>query len=155
MIYKWRVPIYPNVSAQSAGERIEELEKQHGSVTPQILLDDSRPKEAVLHPCYEWDDSVAAEKYRLYQSKKIVGNIVTVTVSEEKQAQEPIRAYVSINNRNEQGVYVSSIKALSDEDTREVVLENARSELRAFIKKYKGLVNVVELLEEVIADETL
>lgn len=152
MVYKWKVPLYKAVSAQQAGERIEELDRIHGEVTSQILLDDSRPEDAVLHPCYEWDDSVAAEKYRLHQSKKIIGNLVVVSVSEENiDSEEPphINAFVTVNERNEKASYRPTTIALSDENMKEQILKNATAELRMFKAKYDGLVDFATLIKEV------
>ena len=90
-VYKWR-NAYGKVSAQTAGEEIEKLCDIHGEVTPKILLDKSRPEEAALHKCYEWDDSKAAEAHRLWRSRQIIGNIILVK-HEEQQIQEPVRAF--------------------------------------------------------------
>lgn len=150
MVYSWKIPIYPKVSPQKAGEHIEELEKEHGEITPKILLDDSRPKDAVLHPCYEWDDATAAEKYRLYQSKQIIGNLVTVRV--DQQPLEPVRAFVSIKERNESASYVTTAKALSDEKTKAQVISNAMQELRMFEAKYRGLIDVAEIMRAFVEE---
>lgn len=147
MTYKWKTPVYSKVSAQAAGEHIEELEKQLGEVTPKILLDDSRPEGAVLHSLYEWDDTEAAEKWRLQQSKNIIGNLVIVSVEDLGEINEPVRAFVSVNNRNEKASYVSTVTALSNEETRQRVLKNAEAELHMFTQKYKELLDVASLLE--------
>lgn len=147
MTYKWKTPVYSKVSAQTAGEHIEELERQLGEVTPKILLDDSRPVDAVLHSLYEWDDTEAAEKWRLQQSKNIIGNLVIVSVENLGEINEPVRAFVSVSNRNEKASYVSTVTALSNEETRQRVLKNAEAELHMFTQKYKELLDVASLLE--------
>lgn len=151
MVYSWKVPVY-KVSAQQAGEHIEELDRIHGEVTPQILLDDSRPTDAVLHPCYEWDDSIAAEKYRLHQSKKIIGNLVIVSVSKNKDDAEKetrVNAFVSIKERNESASYRPTVMALSNSNMKAQVVKNAVAELRMFKAKYNGIVDFESIIKEV------
>lgn len=148
MVYDWKTPIY-KVSAQTAGEHIEHLDEIYGEVTPQILLDDSRPEDAVLHSCYEWDDGKAAERYRLHQSKMIIGNLVCVSVDDSKEyPTEPVRAFVSVNDRNDKAKYRPITVALSDEDTKNKVLENAYKELEMFQKKYKDLIDVEKVIRD-------
>ena len=150
MVYEWKVPLH-KVSAQEAGDHIEKLDRIHGEVTPQILLDDSRPENALLHPCYEWDDEKAAEKYRLHQSKMIIGNLVCVSVSDADQTlPEPVRAFISVNDRNEKAKYRPTVIALSDAEMKKKAFENAERELEMFKKKYKDLIDVEKILRDFI-----
>ena len=150
MVYEWKVPLY-KVSAQEAGDHIEKLDRIHGEVTPQILLDDSRPEDALLHPCYEWDDEKAAEKYRLHQSKMIIGNLVCVSVNDDDQTlPEPVRAFISVNDRNEKAKYRPTVIALSDAEMKKKAFENAERELEMFQKKYKDLIDVEKILRDFI-----
>lgn len=146
MVYKWNVYDY-SVSAQVVGERIEELDGKYGKVTPEILLEDARPKGSVLHPLYEWRDDIAAEKYRLQQSSKIIRDLMIVEI-ERPNADEivPVRAFIPITPGNSKASYRPTVIALSDEETRKQVFENALSELAMFEAKYKHLVDFAELI---------
>ena len=148
MTYKWKTPLY-KVGAQETGEYLECLEEQHGAITAKLLLDESRPVTAILHSCYEWNDEKAAEKYRLGQSKEILSNLTIVMVENDgtDTVIQPVRAYVSMNGRNETASYISTVKALSNKDARNIVLENAKSELKSFVQKYNSLCDVAELLK--------
>ena len=148
MIYKWRTFEYP-VSAQAAGEHIEELDKEHGEVTPQILVDDARPETALMHPMYEWRDDIAAEKYRYNQAKKIMSELVICHVEQmNEEPEEPVRAFVSVNRLKEKASYRPTVLALTEEATAERVIENAREELRALERKYRGIVNFAAIVRE-------
>lgn len=149
-IYKWKNPIY-SVPAQDAGERIEELNKIHGEVTPQIMVDDARPESAVLHPCYEWDDSKAAEKYRCHQSKKIIGNLHVVRIADARK-EVSVRGFVSINGRNEKASYRPFVVAMSEEKTKEQVIKNAKEELRYFKSKYENIIDVISVLKSFLEE---
>lgn len=140
--YAWRVNKYP-VDAQDAGEYIEEIHRQHGCVTAHTVLEASRDTGALLHPCFEWSDTAAAEAYRLEQARHLIGNLVTVKVEGEKSdklsTMETIRAFVSVSQVPSAARFVPIREAMSNTVTRKTVLENALQELRAFQRKYDTL----------------
>lgn len=139
MVYVWKYPLA--VSAQVAGEFLAGLEKEHGTLTPEMVLNESRDKNAVLHPCFEWDDEKAAENYRLHQAGQIIRN-VTVKIEREKKPPQFIRAYVNIkdNENHEKGKYVSLNIAMKNKDYKTQVLQNAMYELKTFKNKYSSYV---------------
>ena len=154
MVYDWRTIDY-EIPAQQVGEHMEELDKIHGEITPQIMVDDARPAEALMHPLYDWDDFRAAEKYRCYQAKKIRSNLIVVKVEKpniEIGKQTPVCAFISVKPRNESASYRPTMVAMSDEKTREIVLENAKAELRSFDMKYRGLLDVAKLMSDFVAE---
>ena len=150
MVYDWKLPIY-KISAQSAGEFIQNLADEHGEVTPELLLESARPEDSILHSCYEWDDAKAAEKYRLNQSKMIISNLIVVS-ADNGQEMPQTNAFVTIKERNEKAAYVSIFRAMADRTTKEQVIKNASAEMAMFIKKYENIINVAELLEKVLSE---
>lgn len=151
LVYKYRTIDYP-VPAQSVGERLEELDREFGEVTPKIMVEDARPEGALMHPMYEWDDSIAAEKYRYGQARKITSELVIVqATAKDPEIQEPIRAFVSVKPRNESASYRPIVTALSEEDTKNQIIANAKLELEACERKYRGIIDIVPILEDVLA----
>lgn len=144
--YAWKIDKYP-VDAQAAGEHIEELDAIHGKITAKILLDDSRPEDALLHPCYEWDDAVAAEKYRLDQSNKIIGNLVVIETTNVEPPAEPVNAFITVEPVNKTAEWRPTIIALSQEETKERVFQNALEQLKALERKYANLVDWSKVLD--------
>lgn len=47
-----------------------------GELTAKEILELARPPSSYLHRFFEWDDSVAAERYRLNQARKIIQVLV-------------------------------------------------------------------------------
>ena len=146
--YEWKQGSRIKADVNVVGKVCEELEKE-GRLNAQELVDVSRDKNAPLHDLFEWDDKIAAEKYRYVQAQEIIRSIVV------RQTDKPIttRAFSSISNRQ----YVSTTNALSREDTRRVILNNAMNELRAFKNKYRslqelvGVINAIDELEREMA----
>lgn len=136
MIYKWKNFSY-KTSADVAGEVCEELDRTVG-LTPENLVEVSRPEDAPLHSEFEWDDRIAAEEFRRTQARLIICNLSIVL---EEQKQEPIRAFFSLQNgfRKNEGTYESTITIMSDNDKRKRLFDNAKRDMEAFKNKYQML----------------
>lgn len=120
------------VDAQSAGEELDRIYKKHGNLIPSNVVEESRDETSVLHPCFEWNDAAAAEKYRETQAGLILRNITVV--SESVGNEEPVRAFVSV-----QKSYQPIGIVLSDQEKTEELLRNALKELTSFRAKYNTL----------------
>lgn len=142
-VYKWKTGARLRVSAQTAGEECARLERA-GRLTPSELVDASRPEDAPLHGAFEWNDAVAAERYRETQAGYIIRSVEVVPVG----MSEPVRAFVSIS-AEDKPQYIETTKAIAATDTREIVLERARAELRAFERKYAGFEELAAVLNAI------
>ena len=150
MIYKVKSGARLPVSAQVAGEECERLESS-GGLTPANLVNASRPDDAPLHGCFEWDDSVAAEKYRERQASYIIRSI---EVSVERSS-EPVRAFVPVVSENSREFRSIGV-VLRSSDSREALLDSAKRELMAFVRKYRALnelSDVFAAIEETVGSQ--
>lgn len=144
MIYKWKPQGAPaGIDAQVAGEELERIRTfNNGRLEPKSVVDASRPKDAPLHPAFEWNDKKAAESWRQDQASHMIRHIeVTVDETGEKP---PIRAFVSVK-REEDRSYTSIQHALSDNDLRAQVVAQAWSDLEAWRKRYAELVEFAKV----------
>lgn len=154
MVYKYsyRATQYA-VPAQKAGEYLKGLKETYGVLNKRILLDESRDEDALLHDCFEWDDTVAAEAHRLTQAQNFIKNMVCVVVDDsgEKKNSEPVRAFVNVakTENAESGSFVPLVEALSADETRKIVLNNALRELESFRKKYASLSELATVFESI------
>lgn len=80
------------VDAQTIGEALSQIEKEEGGVTPESVVDAARPEDAPMHPCFTWDDSVAAEEYRKSEARNLV-RVIQVEVQEREPA---VTAFVNV-----------------------------------------------------------
>lgn len=144
MIYKVKSGFRLKASlAQSVGEECERLESE-GRLTPRNLVEASRPEDAPLHDCFEWDDTVAAEKWRDAQASYIIRS-VEVTVD---GANEPTRAFVATVSDDKQE-YRAIGYVLRSTDSREALLESARRELLSFRRKYATLYELAKVFDAI------
>lgn len=126
--------------AELAAKVCDELEAK-GAFSAESLVDASRDEDAPLHDMFEWNDTIAAEKYRIEQAKKIIRSIVVVMDDKPMT----YRAYSSTGPK----VYMSTAKALSQTRTREILLNTAKAELAAFKRKYQTLTELSEVFHAI------
>jgi len=130
---------------------LRRIEKQNrGRLRAADVVDAARPARAVLHPFFEWDDNIASEKFRLLQAERLIR--VTVEVFDVGGEQREYRAYVSLSSDrlSKQG-YRTMTAVMSNPKWRSVLLEDAKSELRAFQAKYRGLTELAAVFNAVDA----
>lgn len=138
------------VKAHVAGEEIERIQERDGVVTKETLLDESRPEEAPLHPAFEWNDALAAENYRLYQARSIINDIVVEVVRNDDGKTQKAPAFVNVvEGKHNPARYLSLDVALSKEDKRTAVLNNAKVELKSFRNKYANLTELAGVFAEI------
>jgi hypothetical protein len=93
--YEWRGKDGHGVSAEVAGKELERIADRDGAIQPQVVVDESRPEDAPLHPAFEWDDEVAAERYRIHQARKLIKDVHVIKASPGGD-DKPKAAYVHI-----------------------------------------------------------
>jgi hypothetical protein len=122
---------------RQAKDELEFIRQQNGGfLRPSDVVDFARDKQTVIHRYFEWDDSEAAEKYRLAQAQSLIR--VAVIVSEETS--EKVRAFVSLSDDRKTGKgYRSIIEVMADKDLSERLLEDAKQELISFTRKYNSI----------------
>lgn len=149
--YKYRVKGLIKAPPEVAGKVCDEIIKEDGVVTPERLVDVSRPETAPLHNEFEWNNDVAAEKYRNEQARQIIKNIVRIEIEDEEPTKVKCwvnsdRAFVPTDER--QHHYVTIDTALSNQNWRENLIEAAKRDMRAFIVKYKRLNELEPILND-------
>jgi hypothetical protein len=132
MVYQWKSNSRIKVNADVAGQMCEQIEKEKG-LTAQTLLDANRAEGTPLHNEFEWNDSIAAEEYRLQQARHIINCLCIKTESKKEQ---PVRAFFKISDAES---YENINVIVSSEDKYGRLLDTAMKELIAFETKYSSL----------------
>jgi hypothetical protein len=121
-------------------KRIAAMHK--GRLMPRDVVEEARNPESPLHNSFEWDDTAAAEQWRIEQARRLIQ--VSVTVLEGRN--EPVRAFVSLTtDRKDGGGYLLVEKVLSNKKQKEQMLKDAAAELEIFTAKF----NTIQELSEV------
>lgn len=146
MVYQYRVQHLHKAPAQVAGEICEQLEKSENGLSPKTLLDASRPADAPLHGEFEWDDDIAAEKYREEQARCLIKNLRVVAA--EVDDGTCTRAFVNVVINGEPGRFHNVRTVLEDDTLRERLMQKARKDCEMFIEKYKNLQQLSSVIRE-------
>lgn len=136
MTVTWRVAGIYKADAQKVADEIG-VDK----ITPEEIIEKAKDKNTELHKCFEWNDTIAAEKYRLQQAR----NVLSMLVYEPKEKVEvPVRVY---SLTNETKIYQPSVSFMFREDEYQGLLKRAKAELEAFKRKYHTLTELEEVFK--------
>lgn len=138
MVYQFREGArVKGVEAQVVGEEIARILERDGKLETTTIVDEARPKNAPLHPAFEWDNSIAGEQWRLQQARQLAKSTEVV-----KEGEEPIPQLVHVRavSSEEPGYYQNTMVAIKNPDEWAMVLQELRG-------KVAGVVKSVEVLE--------
>ena len=131
--------LYKGVDPQKVADQILGIGDE---ATPQQIVDAARDEGTELHRCFEWNDSVAAEKYRLTQARTIVCNLV-IKRPESEEEQPKVRYFYKTESGSG---YKPSTFIFKQDDEYQALLKRAWEELRIFKAKYSTLKELEEIL---------
>lgn len=147
-IIKWSVKGIFKADANKCYEEIQEIGEE---VKPEQVLDKARDNGSELHKCFDWNDSVAAEKYRLYQARLVINHLIVVKRDVDEEKAEPIQFRVMLKNeKDKDSGYKQTLVMVRDEDEYKKLLEQAYRELHSFKQKYSclsELANIIALID--------
>lgn len=143
MVYEYKLPGMHPVPAQKAGEELERIYGKHGTLEAADVVDESRPEEAVLHPCFEWRDPVAAELWREHQARGIINCIITVKET-ESGGTTPVRAFFHVSDG-----YAPVDVILETPDKRTELEQFALREMKVFQEKFRTITELAPVLTPV------
>jgi hypothetical protein len=144
--------------AKVVANAIRAIERKHGSVRPEQVVEAAAVPESPLHNFFVWDDSKAAHQYRLVQAAWLIRTVRVRVIGAAQSAPLTTRAFVRVSmpGTNGAGAYVNVKTALSAPEWRAELLAQALSDLRAFRRKYAVLSElraVFDAAEQVIVGQ--
>lgn len=138
MTVKWKMgSLFPAANAEQCYQEIVSIGE---TATPKQILDFARNPDTELHKCFEWDDSIAAEHYRLQQARTVVCHLVVVPPTENTEPQK-----FRLLQKTDEGYKPTKI-IYQNKTEYEKLLERAMGELRAFKERYHKLTELEEIL---------
>jgi hypothetical protein len=122
-------------------------EARGGRLSPALVLDHARDPASPLHDEFEWDDSAAAEAFRLVQASALIRSVRIRVITEST---DPTRVSISVQRGlvslpslrgSEEGSYVPITKVKDTTELEQEVL----MQLERLRKKYAGLQQLQEV----------
>lgn len=147
--------------AEVAGKSLSRLCNGTRVLKPQRIVEVAKREAHPLHEFFEWNNSLAAEKYRVHQARMLLSNILIQVETDDGQIEYRAFNNVRVEYVNGDGEtekkrgYVSVKTVLSTQDMMDQVLRDARRELRYWAKeigKYEKLGRVAGMLKELLKE---
>lgn len=115
--------------ANMIGRELESLEE----ITPENVLEYAKDPDSELHKCFDWDDTSAANKYRLTQARQVIRFIM---IAPKKKEEVPVRKFEISSERN---VYKSRQFFQQNKDEYAKLLERAKNAYLDLENRYRTL----------------
>lgn len=129
--------------AQKCYEEIMQICDDLESASPQDILEKARDESTELHKCFTWDDSVAAERWRVHEARVITRQLV---IREQEVPKDRPEVRLFYKTDNESG-YKPTELIVQKEDEYKELLKRAYEELRIFKRKYSMLKELQEIFD--------
>jgi hypothetical protein len=126
---------------QAIGEGLEALAKDITTISPEQLIEAAKPKKSVFHDAFEWNDTVAAHRFRIEQARSLLASIGTITYEED----EPEQEFFSVKLPDEPRTYYTRDAVESSYELQDAALAAAERDMESFIKRYRQFENICEM----------
>lgn len=127
------------------------------------VLARARNESSALHSHFEWDDSAAAEGYRLQQAEQLIRRVRVVVLREDDKPAIRVRAYVSGKRLSEAGMdlgadaglrrYLAIESVAGQSDSEATLLAAIQHDLNMLRSKYRHVSDFSALLQGLLAEE--
>ena len=119
-----------------------------GKFKPKDVVDIARPKKSPLHKYFDWNDTSAAEKWRIHQARIIISSIEVSIVG---SSCPPVRKWIHVSLGKNKTSYVDSNTAMKTPELWNQVIQKALDEViywRDKYEQYKELSPIVRAINE-------
>lgn len=136
----WKMDSIYKADASKVAEELESLGNEYSLAD---IVEKAKDEKSEMHSCFEWDDSIAGQKYREHQAGKMVRMLVFTKEEKGEEQKTNIRLIVSTGKHN--NTYTPTKLIVRKEDEYQALLDRALAELRAFKAKYSALAELEEI----------
>lgn len=117
---------------QSVNEHLIALHAKHGTLTPELVVEDARSKNSPLHGLFEWDTKKAALAHWHDVARALIRNVRVTVVNESRTLRAPYFVRDQSLPVHQQG-YTTIDRVRSDADlARDTVADECSRALAAF-----------------------
>lgn len=141
---EWKVKGLYKADAEAVYKEITAI---GDTFSPEEIVEAAKDEATELHKCFEWNDSVAAEKYRLHQARMIFTQLIVRT---ETSDNTPVAVRV-ISSASVANVYTPTKMLIKSDAEYADLLERAKRELQAFKQKYATVAELQEIFTAIDA----
>jgi hypothetical protein len=115
--------------------------KNGNRLHPEDVVNAARDPESVLHSHFTWDDSKAADEYRLFQARRLIAT-VKIVVPASGGNSVTVRAYHAL--RSERKGYRHTKDIVTTKELRDSLLSQLVSDLERIKDTYEAMRKMAE-----------
>lgn len=117
---------------QSVHDHLIRMHQQHGTLTPELVVEDAKRQDSPLHELFEWDQQKAAQAHWHEVARQLIRNVRVVITNDERVLRAPYFVRDPSLPSHQQG-YTTVEKLRSEPDmAREAVAEECSRAAAAF-----------------------
>lgn len=133
------------MNSNLVSQELEQIaEENNGLLRPADVVKFAEDPKTILHSQFEWDNTKAGTKYRLWQARKVIRLSITVT----KEDEQSFNTFVSLkDDRHSEGGYRLTVDVLSNKDRRKQLLAQCRKDIKILQDKYSVLKELSKAFE--------
>lgn len=137
---------------QEVGDRLMLLYKEHDHrLVPEAVVKDATNPHSPLHSYFDWDQSEAAQKWRVHQARLLINRVRVEVITDDH---EPVRVRGFIATEAVTGEFGGGYVSVDDVEREKkdaaAVLASIERDIGRLRRKYRGY---EELFETVLQDQ--
>lgn len=120
------------------------IHEEHGALNPVLLVELAADPNHPLHDRFEWDDTEAAQRWRLEQAGQLL-RVVKLPMTPDRP--RDLRAFVAIKGaESHRSEYIPTEAAMSNEFTRRLVLADMEREWKSLRRRYQHMTEFADMV---------
>lgn len=122
-----------------------QAKSEDGLLRAEAVVDTARHPDHPLHKYFTWDDSAAAEQWRMMQARQLIRKVLVTTPNgDDEESQVP--KYVSLrSDRNKPGGgYRQTKEVINNAELLKELEETAKKDLEGVLARYNMLETLCE-----------
>lgn len=142
------------MSIEKVVDSLRELERDNGRLLPGDVVEAARAPESPLHSHFNWDDSDAAEKYRLMQARTLIRTVkLEITVRDVPLS---VVGYVRDPEADAKTAGYRNVARLrTEEDAARAAIVDEMKRVANAVRRAKGLAAVLGVAADIEQIETI
>lgn len=148
--FKWEGYAF-KADPEKCYNEIESIKKSSKAniIKSKEIVDFAKDSKTELHNCFTWDDSEAAEKYRIFEARQIVNSIVVVIEDNENEDMVvEFDVYENVGKGKDRGYLNMIYYENFANDEMEAVYEEAQNLLKQAMDKIEKLKNIAQFFKK-------
>lgn len=142
MTYKWSMGVFRG-DANKVGKELEGIEKESELTNYNVLDFAKRNTRSELNKCFEWNDTIAGEKYRLVQANQLLQSI-SIVIS-DTEPEEVTKAFVNIKTKEETRIFKNIVSVIENDEEYSQLKEKAKRDFISYKNKYDKILKLKDL----------